>query len=81
MWNDFKYRCLTCKKSKILSTGFYFCNKCAIEYELADENGKFRKPTEWPDWARELYNDEIRRRRLFKKVYFYEVKYYDESIY
>ena len=60
-----KYRCQICQK--IVSVGFYFCNDCAKEYGMADANGKFYKPREWPDWAREMYNDEKRRRRRVDK--------------
>lgn len=37
------------------------------------EDGKFKKPTEWEDWIRELYNDEVRRRRREKKENFHEI--------
>lgn len=59
---DLSYRCQICIYKKI-STGFYFCDECAKEYQLVDEKGKFKKPTDWPDWAREMYNIAKRKRR------------------
>ena len=57
--------CLICHKP--ISNRFYFCNECADQYELR-KDGKYKKPTEYPDWARVLYNDEVRRRRLERKT-------------
>ena len=64
------YPCLCCNKA--ITVRFYFCRDCAIEFGLSDKNGKMKKPTEMPDWARELYNDEIRRRRRLRKLLKYE---------
>jgi hypothetical protein len=37
------------------------------------EDGKFKRPTEWEDWIRELYNDEVRRRRRERKDNAHEI--------
>ena len=63
---DLSFRCLICDKN--LSKGFYYCNDCAIKYGMADENGKFKRPLEWEDWARDYYNWRRRERRWIKKM-------------
>jgi hypothetical protein len=70
-----KYTCLVC--GKVITRGFYYCNRCAMQFGMADEKGKFKRPLEWPDWARFLYNDERKRRRMEKKIIL-EVEYTDE---
>jgi len=67
--------CLTCNNH--VGNRFYFCKECSITYHLLNEDGKYKKPTEWEDWIRELYNDEVRRRRLERKTWEKEPLSYD----
>jgi hypothetical protein len=66
-------KCLTC--GRYIYNYFYFCFACGEKYGLLREDGKFKKPREWPDWARELYNDEVRERRREKRIREHEVSF------
>ena len=77
MWEQLNYTCLICGKR--LTRGFYYCNKCAINFGMADKNGKFYCPSKWDDWARELYNMERRYKRMLKKEIFYNIEYSQEE--
>ena len=65
--------CLTCPQ--MIWPNYYFCINCAKKYGLVNDNGKNKKPTEWPDWARFLYNDEVKWRRHTRDIYEYVVSY------
>ena len=70
---DLEYRCLSCDNK--LTNGFYYCNKCAREHGLS-ENNKMKRPREWPDWARVIYNDSMRYRRHLRNIY----RYYQKNV-
>ena len=63
---DLTYRCLICGKT--LTAGWYYCKDHAIAFGIADPTGKFLRPLEWEDWARDYYNYARRERRKRKKI-------------
>ncbi len=76
---DLSYRCLLCPIYKRISAGFYFCEECAEEYELKNDDGKFKKPTDWPDWVRDIYNWSKRDRRRIENMLEHLVEFNDEN--
>lgn len=48
-------KCCICDKR--ITAQFWVCKDCEKQHGLADaSSGKQKRPSEWPEWARDLYN-------------------------
>lgn len=46
--------CVICQKP--ITPRFWICRDCEKNYDLLSEAGKLKKPLDWPNWIREIYN-------------------------